>query len=55
MTNYEPRKLYEVNPNDLLSDPNQPRKVMDAQGLDKTMTKIRVIDPYVYFGLHYVR
>lgn len=53
MTIYEPRKLYEVNPNDLLSDPNQPRKTMDAQGLDDmtaSVEKIGVIQSIVFRG-----
>jgi hypothetical protein len=29
---YKKGKLYEINLSDLLADPDQPRKVIDAQG-----------------------
>jgi hypothetical protein len=48
---YEKGKLYQINLNDLLADPYQPRKSMDAQALDEltaSISKVRVIQPIVF-------
>ena len=51
MTTYEKGKLYDINMNDLLSDPNQPRKVIDPQGLEEltaSVTRHGVLMPILF-------
>ena len=48
---YERGLLYQINLNDLLSNPNQPRKSIDAQGLEEltaSVGKVGVIQPIVF-------
>jgi len=50
-TMHEKGKLYEINLNELLVDPRQPRKSMDAQGqeeLTASVGRIGVIQPIVF-------
>jgi len=50
-TTYEKGRLYQLNLNDLLADPDQPRKVMDAQGLEDmtaSVGKLGVIQPIIF-------
>ena len=39
-TMYKKVKLYEINLNELLADPRQPRKSMDAQGLEELTASV---------------
>ncbi|MCX5856092.1 MAG: ParB/RepB/Spo0J family partition protein, partial [Deltaproteobacteria bacterium] len=51
MTTYEKGKLYDINLNDLLSDPNQPRKVIDPQALEEltaSVTRHGVLVPILF-------
>ena len=48
---YEKGKLYDINLNDLLADPAQPRKVMDAQALEDltaSIAKLGVLQPILF-------
>lgn len=48
---YEKGELYQISLNDLLSDPNQPRKVMDAQNLDElaqSIGKHGILEPVLF-------
>jgi ParB family transcriptional regulator, chromosome partitioning protein len=48
---YEKGQLYQINLNNLLADPRQPRKSMDAQALDElaaSIAKVGVIQPIVF-------
>jgi ParB family chromosome partitioning protein len=51
MTTYKKGKLYDINLNDLLADPDQPRKVIDAQALEDmtaSVGKLGVIQPIIF-------
>lgn len=51
MTNYKKGQLYQIPLADLQADPNQPRKVMDAQSLDElaaTIQKHGVLEPILF-------
>jgi ParB family chromosome partitioning protein len=51
MTNYNKGQLYQIPLADLQADPNQPRKVMDAQSLDElaaTIQKHGVLEPILF-------
>ena len=51
MTTYKKGKLYDINLSDLLADPDQPRKVVDAQGLEDmtaSVGKLGVIQPIIF-------
>ena len=48
---YEKGKLYELSPNDLQADPAQPRKVIDAVGLEDitaSIAKLGVLQPILF-------
>ncbi|MDD5169605.1 MAG: ParB/RepB/Spo0J family partition protein, partial [Syntrophales bacterium] len=48
---YEKGKLYQISLNDLLADPNQPRKVMEAHGLEELAASISrhgVLEPILF-------
>jgi ParB family chromosome partitioning protein len=48
---YEKGKLYEINLNELLADPQQPRKSMDTQALDElaaSVGRMGVLQPIVF-------
>lgn len=48
---YEKGKLYELSPNDLQPDPAQPRKVIDAVGLEDitaSVAKLGVLQPILF-------
>ena len=48
---YEKGKLYELSPNDLQADPSQPRKVIDAAGLEDitaSVAKLGVLQPILF-------
>lgn len=48
---YEKGKLYEINLNELLADPRQPRKSMDAQALEEltaSVGRMGVVQPIVF-------
>ena len=51
MTTYKKGQLYQINLNDLQSDPDQPRKVIDAQGMEDmtaSVGKLGVIQPIIF-------
>ena len=51
MTIYEKGKLYDINLKDLLSDPNQPRKVIEPQALEEltaSLTRHGVLVPILF-------
>jgi ParB family chromosome partitioning protein len=50
-TSYKKGKLYDINLSDLQPDPNQPRKSIDAQGLEDmtaSVGKLGVIQPIIF-------
>jgi ParB family chromosome partitioning protein len=50
-TAYDKGKLYEINLNDLQADPDQPRKIIDAQGLEDitaSVAKLGVLQPILF-------
>jgi hypothetical protein len=50
-TTYEKGKLYDINLNDLQADPDQPRKVIDAQALEDitaSISKLGVLQPIIF-------
>jgi ParB family chromosome partitioning protein len=50
-TVYEKGRLYQIKLNDLLADPGQPRKSMDAQALEEltaSIGKVGVIQPIIF-------
>lgn len=50
-TTYKKGKFYEINLNELLADPRQPRKSMDAQGLEEltaSVGRMGVVQPIVF-------
>lgn len=50
-TQFTKGKIYKLNPADLLSDPQQPRKFMDPNSLDELAASIRkhgVLEPILF-------
>ncbi|MCX5855796.1 MAG: ParB N-terminal domain-containing protein, partial [Deltaproteobacteria bacterium] len=50
-TTYKKGQLYQLNLNDLQADPDQPRKVIDAQALEDmtaSVGKLGVIQPIIF-------
>jgi ParB family transcriptional regulator, chromosome partitioning protein len=48
---YEKGKLYQISLNNILTDPNQPRKVMEAQNLDELAASIEkhgILEPILF-------